>query len=66
MGPQNSADPITFDSFVGERLGGRTGIPGSRGDALMKTLFILNNPPYGNERCYNTLRLAHTLLKNDL
>ncbi|WP_163271054.1 DsrE/DsrF/TusD sulfur relay family protein [Chelativorans alearense] len=31
----------------------------------MKTLFILNDPPYGTERCYNALRLAHTLLKKD-
>lgn len=31
----------------------------------MKTLFILNDPPYGNERCYNALRLAHALLKSD-
>ena len=31
----------------------------------MKTLIILNDPPYGTERCYNGLRLAHTLLKND-
>lgn len=31
----------------------------------MKTLFILNDPPYGTERCYNALRLAHALLKND-
>ena len=31
----------------------------------MKTLFILNDPPYGNERCYDALRLAHALLKND-
>jgi uncharacterized protein involved in oxidation of intracellular sulfur len=30
----------------------------------MKTLFILNDPPYGTERCYNALRLAHALLKN--
>lgn len=29
----------------------------------MKTLFILNDPPYGNERCYNALRLAHAILK---
>ena len=29
----------------------------------MKTLFILNDPPYGTELCYNALRLAHTLLK---
>lgn len=31
----------------------------------MKTLFILNDPPYGTEGCYNALRLAHALLKND-
>jgi uncharacterized protein involved in oxidation of intracellular sulfur len=27
----------------------------------MKTLFILNNPPYGTERSYNALRLAGAL-----
>ena len=31
----------------------------------MKALIILNDPPYGTERCYNALRLAHALLKND-
>jgi uncharacterized protein involved in oxidation of intracellular sulfur len=31
----------------------------------MKTLFILNDPPYGTERCYNALRLAHALQKAD-
>ena len=31
----------------------------------MKHLFILNDPPYGTERCYNGLRLTHALLKND-
>lgn len=31
----------------------------------MNFLFILNDPPYGTERCYNALRLAHTLLKKD-
>lgn len=31
----------------------------------MKTLVILNHPPYGTERSYNGLRLAHALLKND-
>lgn len=31
----------------------------------MNTLIILNDPPYGTERCYNGLRLAHALLKND-
>ncbi len=31
----------------------------------MKTLLILNDPPYGSERCYNALRLTGALLKND-
>ena len=31
----------------------------------MKTLFILNDAPYGSEKCYNALRLAHALLKVD-
>lgn len=31
----------------------------------MKALFILNDPPYGTERCFNALRLAHSLLKSD-
>jgi len=31
----------------------------------MKTLFIVNDPPYGTERCYNALRLAHALQKQD-
>jgi uncharacterized protein involved in oxidation of intracellular sulfur len=31
----------------------------------MKTLLILNDPPYGTERVYNGLRLAHALVKND-
>jgi len=30
----------------------------------MKFLFILNDPPYGTERCYNGLRLAHALAKS--
>ncbi len=30
----------------------------------MKTLIILNHPPYGTEYCYNALRLASALLKN--
>lgn len=29
------------------------------------TLFILNDPPYGNERTYNALRLACTLARRD-
>jgi uncharacterized protein involved in oxidation of intracellular sulfur len=31
----------------------------------MKALFILNDPPYGTERCYNALRLAGALLKKN-
>jgi uncharacterized protein involved in oxidation of intracellular sulfur len=31
----------------------------------MKMLFIINDPPYGTERAYNALRLAHALLKQD-
>jgi uncharacterized protein involved in oxidation of intracellular sulfur len=31
----------------------------------VRILFILNDPPYGTERCYNALRLAHTLSKKD-
>jgi uncharacterized protein involved in oxidation of intracellular sulfur len=31
----------------------------------MKTLFIINDPPYGTERVYNALRIAHALLKKD-
>lgn len=31
----------------------------------MKTLFIVNDPPYGTERVYNALRLSHALMKND-
>lgn len=29
----------------------------------MKTLIIVNDPPYGTERLYNALRLAHALRK---
>lgn len=31
----------------------------------MKSLIVLNDPPYGTERSYNGLRLAHALQKND-
>lgn len=31
----------------------------------MKALLILNDPPYGTERCYNALRLAIALAKAD-
>jgi uncharacterized protein involved in oxidation of intracellular sulfur len=30
-----------------------------------RALFILNDPPYGTERCYNALRLANALAKAD-
>ena len=31
----------------------------------MKFLFIVNDPPYGTERCFNALRLAQALLKTE-
>ncbi len=31
----------------------------------MEALIILNTAPYGDERAYNALRLAHALHKND-
>lgn len=31
----------------------------------MRILIIMNNPPYGTERCYNAIRLAQALLKRD-
>ncbi len=31
---------------------------------LMKILFIVNDPPYGTERCFNAFRLALALLKD--
>jgi len=31
----------------------------------MKTLLILNDPPYGTERSYNGLRLAGALAKRE-
>ena len=32
---------------------------------MPRTLFILNDPPYGTERSYNALRLAGSLSKRD-
>jgi uncharacterized protein involved in oxidation of intracellular sulfur len=32
---------------------------------MAKTLFILNDPPYGTERDYNALRLAASLAKRE-
>jgi len=31
----------------------------------VKALVLINDPPYGTERVYNALRLAHALLKRD-
>lgn len=31
----------------------------------MKVLFILNDPPYGTERCYNAVRLANAMVKKE-
>jgi uncharacterized protein involved in oxidation of intracellular sulfur len=31
----------------------------------MKALIVLDDPPYGTEHCYNALRLAGALIKND-
>lgn len=31
----------------------------------MKTLMILNDPPYGTERCYNALPLANSIATRD-
>ena len=33
--------------------------------AWNKFLFIINDAPYGNERPYNALRLAHNIMKRD-
>ena len=34
-------------------------------DGKMKILLIINDPPYGTERCFNALRLALALLKEE-
>lgn len=31
----------------------------------MRTLLIVNDPPYGTERAYNALRIANSLLKRE-
>jgi len=33
---------------------------------MSKTLLILNDPPYGSERCYNALRLAGILCRAEM
>lgn len=40
---------------------------GNRADGItfMNALFILNDPPYGTERLFNALRLAHALIKRE-
>lgn len=37
----------------------------TRRNSTGRTLFILNDPPYGGERTYNALRLAGALSKRD-
>ena len=37
----------------------------TKGKHMSRTLFILNDPPYGTERSYNGLRLAGTLAKRE-
>lgn len=32
---------------------------------MMHTLIVINDPPYGTERLYNGLRLAHALIKRE-
>jgi uncharacterized protein involved in oxidation of intracellular sulfur len=46
-------------------LARRRTVGDTNGASTMKTLFILNDPPYGTERCYNALRLAQALLKTE-
>jgi uncharacterized protein involved in oxidation of intracellular sulfur len=31
----------------------------------MRALYVLNDPPYGTERCFNGLRLADALSEKD-
>jgi uncharacterized protein involved in oxidation of intracellular sulfur len=35
------------------------------GEVDVNHLLVLNDPPYGTERCYNALRLAHALARKD-
>jgi uncharacterized protein involved in oxidation of intracellular sulfur len=35
------------------------------GENVKHYLFIINNAPYGDERSYNALRLAHNLVKRE-
>ena len=47
------------------RIGARAGCRWPSGDRPVKTLLILNDPPYGTERSYNGLRLAGALGKRE-
>ena len=47
------------------KAGARVPSGGDSQDPHMHCLFILNDPPYGTERCYNALRLAHALVKKN-
>lgn len=35
------------------------------GENVKRYLFIINSAPYGDERSYNALRLAHNLVKRE-
>jgi uncharacterized protein involved in oxidation of intracellular sulfur len=45
-----------------DRAGVRRGAVQEEATA-MRSLIIINEAPYGTERCYNALRVAHALLK---
>jgi uncharacterized protein involved in oxidation of intracellular sulfur len=50
---------------AGVRRRFRDGLTNETTEVHVKTLFILNDPPYGTERTYNGVRLAANLLKTD-
>jgi uncharacterized protein involved in oxidation of intracellular sulfur len=57
---------LASQHYSTEQLNDRfTATHGQAKESPMKCLFILNDPPYGTERCYNALRLAHALAKKD-
>jgi uncharacterized protein involved in oxidation of intracellular sulfur len=43
----------------------RASVRGIRREKTMRILIILNEPPYGNERSYNGLRLAGSLVRQN-
>src|SRR5450759_5070601 len=60
------ADHVSAGQRLAEAAGGEYVLfAGAAGETRMKALFILNDPPYGTERCYNGLRLANALVKSD-